>query len=63
MTNRRAIQRAREIVAECPHDGTCSSMQTHRGCMWLSCGLYAGIEEDEQQGTMVRCRLDDGAGK
>lgn len=58
MTLRRAIRRQREILAECPYEGACSTMQCHRGVIWFSCPCYGGLVESEQ-GVMVKCRLDE----
>jgi len=55
MTQRKAIRRATEIVAECPIDGTCTcKMEGTKE--WQRCGYYNGTIEDSD-GLRAFCKL------
>lgn len=60
MTLRNGVERATEIVAECPIGGTCSRRQDAKGIVWLPCGHYKG-KEVSRRGLKVKCSLKDAA--
>ncbi len=56
MILRRAIKRATDILAECPHGAVCSYLQAGQAQMWFSCGYYMGLKKEGNH-WMARCSL------
>lgn len=49
-----AVERATEIVAECPLGGICGYRQSGRAVLWLFCGYYRGREKC-RRGLKILC--------
>lgn len=54
MALRKALQRATELLAECPVGGVCRRRQPGRKVSWTCCGHYRGTHTDSR-GLLVKC--------
>jgi len=61
MTERKAIRRKLEVLAECPINGICEMDAQHEQPA-IKCGYCNDIVDDAVHGTTVVCGLDDWEG-